>query len=193
MAGRFVCFHRRSLYMVAAISERNGRKHHDDELPVQAASSSAAIASGKIPPVAKRRLLARAKRPSIIATVPRSLRASVPHKLLSKPPLHAGRRSSPRRVAQRTRGPWERLAAEDCSPDQETDDRSHPRCTTSLRANLEEVRIRDYTDFADARSSFARYLDHTYNHRRLHSSLGYRPPAAFEALNHEPTLTAISA
>ena len=57
----------------------------------------------------------------------------------------------------------------------------------------EEVRIRDYADFDDARRSFARYLDHTYNHRRLHSSLGYRPPAEFEALNSEPTLTAISA
>lgn len=57
----------------------------------------------------------------------------------------------------------------------------------------EEVRIRDYADYADARRSFAHYLDLTYNHRRLHSSLGYRPPAEFEALNHESTLTTISA
>lgn len=57
----------------------------------------------------------------------------------------------------------------------------------------EEVRIRDYADFADARRSFARYLDHTYNNRRLHSSLGYRPPAEFEAINIEPTLTPIPA
>lgn len=57
----------------------------------------------------------------------------------------------------------------------------------------EEVRIRDYANFADARRSFARYLDHTYNNRRLHSSLGYRPPAEFEAINSEPTLTPIPA
>ena len=57
----------------------------------------------------------------------------------------------------------------------------------------EEIRIRDYADHADARRSIARYLDHTYNHRRLHSSLGYRPPAEFETLNTEPTLIPIPA
>lgn len=57
----------------------------------------------------------------------------------------------------------------------------------------EEIRIRDYLDHADARRSIARYLDHTYNHRRLHSSLGYRPPAEFEALHLEPTLIPIPA
>lgn len=57
----------------------------------------------------------------------------------------------------------------------------------------EEVRIRDYADHDDARRSIARYLDHTYNNRRLHSSLGYRPPAEFEALTSEPTLISVPA
>jgi len=57
----------------------------------------------------------------------------------------------------------------------------------------EEIRVHDYVDFADARRSIARYLDHTYNYRRLHSSLGYRPPAEFEALKNEPPLTSIPA
>jgi putative transposase len=57
----------------------------------------------------------------------------------------------------------------------------------------EEIRIRDYIDHADARRSIARYLDHTYNNLRLHSSLGYRPPAEFEALAIEPTLISVPA
>lgn len=46
----------------------------------------------------------------------------------------------------------------------------------------EEVLIRDYADIADAVRSMRRYLEVTYNQRRLHSALGYRPPAEFEGL-----------
>ena len=46
----------------------------------------------------------------------------------------------------------------------------------------EEVLIRDYADIADAIRSMRRYLEVTYNQRRLHSALGYRPPAEFEGL-----------
>ncbi len=46
----------------------------------------------------------------------------------------------------------------------------------------EEVLIRDYLDIADAVRSMRRYLEVTYNQRRLHSALGYRPPAEIESL-----------
>ena len=46
----------------------------------------------------------------------------------------------------------------------------------------EEVLIRDYADIADAVRSMRRYLEVTYNQRRLHSALGYRAPAEFEGL-----------
>jgi len=57
----------------------------------------------------------------------------------------------------------------------------------------EEIRVRDYLDHADARRLIARFLDHTYNERRLHSSLGYRPPAEFESMINEATLMPIPA
>jgi transposase InsO family protein len=46
----------------------------------------------------------------------------------------------------------------------------------------EEVLICDYAHVADAVRSMRRYLEVTYNQRRLHSALGYRPPAEFEGL-----------
>lgn len=49
----------------------------------------------------------------------------------------------------------------------------------------EEILIRDYVDIADAVRSIRRYLEVTYNQRRLHSALGYRPPAEFESLHLE--------
>jgi len=50
----------------------------------------------------------------------------------------------------------------------------------------EEIRIRDYIDFAHARRSIARFLDVTYNERRLHSALNYCPPAEFEMIQAQP-------
>ena len=44
----------------------------------------------------------------------------------------------------------------------------------------EEVHRQEYRDLAEARASLAEFLNRTYNHRRLHSALGYRPPAEFE-------------
>jgi transposase InsO family protein len=52
----------------------------------------------------------------------------------------------------------------------------------------DEVYIRDYATFDDAHRSIARFLDVTYNDRRLHSSIGYLPPAEFEAAQIEPTV-----
>ncbi len=44
----------------------------------------------------------------------------------------------------------------------------------------EEVYRDEYRDLAEARASIERFLEQVYNERRLHSALGYRPPAEFE-------------
>ena len=44
----------------------------------------------------------------------------------------------------------------------------------------EEVWLHDYQDLADARRHLTAFIDQIYNHERLHSSLGYRPPAEYE-------------
>ncbi len=45
----------------------------------------------------------------------------------------------------------------------------------------EEVLRNEYRDLADAKRCIARFLEQVYNHNRLHSALGYRPPAEFES------------
>ena len=45
----------------------------------------------------------------------------------------------------------------------------------------EEVYRNEYRDLAEARASIGEFLDKVYNHKRLHSALGYLPPAEFEA------------
>jgi putative transposase len=44
----------------------------------------------------------------------------------------------------------------------------------------EEVYRNEYRDFHDARSSIGEFLERVYNQKRLHSALGYIPPAEFE-------------
>lgn len=44
----------------------------------------------------------------------------------------------------------------------------------------EEIYLNDYEDLAEARLSIGEFLDDVYNHERLHSKLGYVPPAEFE-------------
>lgn len=44
----------------------------------------------------------------------------------------------------------------------------------------EEVYRNEYRDFDDARSSIGEFLKRVYNEKRLHSALGYLPPADFE-------------
>lgn len=52
----------------------------------------------------------------------------------------------------------------------------------------EEVYLSDYDTLAEARTSIKHFLEEVYNQKRLHSSLGYVPPAEFEqsllAVNH---------
>jgi transposase InsO family protein len=45
----------------------------------------------------------------------------------------------------------------------------------------EEVHRNEYRDLAEARFSIAEFLEKVYNQKRLHSALGYLPPAEFEA------------
>jgi transposase InsO family protein len=45
----------------------------------------------------------------------------------------------------------------------------------------EEVALNDYRTFADAEAQIGQFIDDVYNTKRLHSSLGYRPPVEFEA------------
>lgn len=47
----------------------------------------------------------------------------------------------------------------------------------------EEVYLKDYQTFAEAQTNLAQFIDDVYNTKRLHSSLGYRPPAEFEDAN----------
>jgi len=49
----------------------------------------------------------------------------------------------------------------------------------------EEVLRNEYRDLAEARASIREFLEKVYNQKRLHSALGYRPPAEFEANQKE--------
>jgi putative transposase len=45
----------------------------------------------------------------------------------------------------------------------------------------EEVYLKEYDSFADAEANLVVFIEQVYNTKRLHSSLGYLPPAEFEA------------
>jgi putative transposase len=52
----------------------------------------------------------------------------------------------------------------------------------------EEVYLKDYQTFADAEANLGQFIEDVYNTKRLHSSLGYLPPAEFEASRTQPML-----
>lgn len=47
--------------------------------------------------------------------------------------------------------------------------------------NYEEVHRNEYRDLNEARSTIRIFLEKIYNQKRLHSAIGYMPPAEFEA------------
>lgn len=46
----------------------------------------------------------------------------------------------------------------------------------------EEVALNEYANFADAQQRIGQFLDDVYNTKRVHSSLGYKTPAEYEAV-----------
>jgi putative transposase len=53
----------------------------------------------------------------------------------------------------------------------------------------EEVLRNEYRDLPEARASIAEFLEKVYNYKRLHSALGYLPPAEFENQHHKEAAT----
>lgn len=50
----------------------------------------------------------------------------------------------------------------------------------------EEVLLYEYSTIEDVVRRLPRFLEEVYKRRRLHSSLGYRPPDEFEDLHRRP-------
>jgi transposase InsO family protein len=53
----------------------------------------------------------------------------------------------------------------------------------------EEVYLNDYDTFAEVLASVEHFIEEVYNHKRLHSAIGYLPPAEFEASLQPSTLS----
>jgi putative transposase len=71
-----------------------------------------------------------------------------------------------------------RVAASMSRPGNPYDNAKAERFMRTLKD--EEVRMTDYATIDEARASIGRFLDDTYNTRRLHSALGYLTPVEFE-------------
>ena len=63
-------------------------------------------------------------------------------------------------------------------------DLANAACESFIKTlKYEEVYRNDYRDLQEALASLSEFLDKIYNHKRLHSALGYCPPTEFEALS----------
>jgi transposase InsO family protein len=61
----------------------------------------------------------------------------------------------------------------------------------AIRTIKEEcIELEEYEDYADARRRIGAFLQDVYNRKRIHSALGYRTPAEYEAAYYESILTA---
>ena len=57
----------------------------------------------------------------------------------------------------------------------------HAKCESFMKTlKYEEVHRQEYRDMEEARASMEHFLMKVYNQKRLHSALGYCPPAEFE-------------
>ncbi len=55
-------------------------------------------------------------------------------------------------------------------------------CESFLKTlKYEELHRNEYRDLSEARAAIRQFLEKVYNQKRLHSALGYLPPAEFEA------------
>lgn len=64
-----------------------------------------------------------------------------------------------------------------------TDNATCERFMKTLK--YEEVLVKEYATADDAARSISHFIEIVYNRKRLHSALGYVPPAEFEALHQE--------
>jgi putative transposase len=61
-------------------------------------------------------------------------------------------------------------------------------CESFIKSlKYEEVYRSEYRDLAEAHASISAFLEKVYNQKRLHSALGYLPPAEFERDLHAQT------
>ena len=67
-------------------------------------------------------------------------------------------------------------------------------CESFLKTlKYEQVYREDYRDYAEANTGVEHFLEKVYNEKRLHSALGYRPPAEFEASLVSGVITGVAA
>jgi transposase InsO family protein len=67
--------------------------------------------------------------------------------------------------------------------------RDNATCESFMKTlKCEEVYRSEYRNLAEARARIRQFLEEVYNQKRLHSSLGYCPPAEFERLHSSPPM-----